>query len=238
MPIKYSLYQNPFTKDTTPDYYAKTKASGKKDLDRVIQQMMIQGSTLTEADIRATLHEAIRAIEILLADGQRVNLNGLVKLWPGISGSFKDDTDSFDKRRHTFTINADADAKLVKKVLNKAKLSKQTGAIPSPTLRQFVDTKAGPKQIVASLGGIGQLIGYRLKFNPEQEDEGIFFIHKETKAVTKVSAVQDNRPRQLVFLIPSELETEAEYWIEVRTRVGHSSELRAGRLDEAVPIQA
>jgi len=79
---------------------------------------------------------------------------------------------------------------------------------------------------------IGTLNGHRLKFDPAAADEGIYIVDANNPGETKVTAIQKNKPGQLVFLVPTLPVQVTSCWIEVRARLGDAtSELRTGRLD-------
>ena len=58
----------------------------------------------------------------------------------------------------------------------------------------------------------------------------IFYLTSVNSAEVKATAIQKNKPGQLVFLAPSV--PGGQYYLEVRTRFRDSAELRTGRLDE------
>ncbi|WOO41347.1 DNA-binding domain-containing protein [Rubellicoccus peritrichatus] len=237
MAIKYAIYNNPLTEDTS-DFYAVTKTNASKDFDGVVRQMMIQGSTITEADVRAVLHEAIRAIQNLLVDGQRVNFGGLVQIWPGVTGKFNDQTDSYDEERHDLTLHAKVDRSLIDSVRQEAVLEKNETGVPSPKVLQFKNVNTGETNDTLTIGGIGQLIGARLGFNENQADEGVFFIDAATQAETKVTIMQKNVAKDLVFLIPDTLTAATTYDVEVRTRVAGGQTLRSDSLEVTLSTPA
>ena len=90
--------------------------------------------------------------------------------------------------------------------------------------------------LYASAGHVNfaQLSGSRLKFDPAEADEGIYFV-STVAGETKVTTVQKNKPSQLVFLVPAL--AAGTYHLEVRARMGSGTsarELRIGRLDSTL----
>ncbi len=63
-----------------------------------------------------------------------------------------------------------------------------------------------------------------------RNDEGVYFINIDSAAEVKLTAIQKNKPGQLVFLTPTV--PGGQYYLEVRTRFREPAELRTGRLDE------
>ncbi|OGB67431.1 MAG: hypothetical protein A2Y94_10395 [Caldithrix sp. RBG_13_44_9] len=81
-------------------------------------------------------------------------------------------------------------------------------------------------------GGIGQITGHRLKFDPEDTKQGIFLV-AEDGTETRITMVGVNKPSQLMFSIPSSLPA-GNYTLEVR--VIFSSKLRSGKLTETLSV--
>jgi len=101
-----------------------------------------------------------------------------------------------------------------------------------PALLEYVDLGSGETNGTITSGNIGTINGHRLKFNPDQADEGIYFVNVDTGADLKLTIIQKNKPGQLVFLVPTV--PGGQYYLEVRTRFRDSAEIRTGRLDEVL----
>lgn len=236
MAIKYSLFENHLTSDPA-DYFARVQSSGNVDIDAIADRMIDQGSTVTKADILAVLEDAIKASEGYLLDGYRVSFGGMCELFPRVSGVFNGLTDTFDASRHRVDVGANPGIRVRKTVRQRAEVSKQEATVPEPSPVEYVDLASGETNNTVTIGNIGTLNGHRLKFNPGQADEGIYFVDVDSDAETKVTAVQKNKPSQLVFLVPSLDPELADCRIEVRKRFGDAdSELRTGTLDAVLSI--
>ena len=70
--------------------------------------------------------------------------------------------------------------------------------------------------ILVTPGGMGRLTGYRLKFDPTDPNQGIFFINGKT---TQVAVVGKNDPSELMFLVPASLKP-GDYSVEIRSAIG------------------
>lgn len=229
MAISYALFENHLTSDPD-DYAAQVKITGSAGLEVVAQRMIDQGSTVTKPDILAVLEEAIKAIESCLLDGYRVQLGGLCELFPRIKGVFNGITDTFDASRHRVDVGANPGARVRKTVREGATVTKTETIKPAPALLEYVDLGSDETNGKITSGNIGTINGHRLKFNSDQDDNGIYFINIDTAAEVKVTTIQKNKPGQLVFLAPSM--PDGQYYLEVRTRFRDSAELRTGRLNE------
>ena len=111
---------------------------------------------------------------------------------------------------------------------------KQEAVRPSPSLLDYVDLNSGERNGPLTPGGMGQIIGHRLKFDPDDTAQGIFFI-AEDGTETRVSVVGRNKPGELMFLVPDGL-ASGEYRLEVRAILKGSKEVRRGRLDEVLTV--
>lgn len=229
MSIHYALFENHLTSDPD-DYAAQVRITGSADLEALAERMIDQGSTVTKPDILAVLEDTIKATESCLLDGYRVQLGGLCELFPRIKGVFNGITDTFDASRHRVDVGANPGARVRRTVRVGATVTKVETIKPAPALLEYVDLGSGETNGTITSGNIGTINGHRLKFNPERDDEGVYFINVDTGAEVKLTAIQKNKPGQLVFLTPTV--PGGQYYLEVRTRFREPAELRTGRLDE------
>lgn len=113
------------------------------------------------------------------------------------------------------------------------------------TLRRAVAVRPGtarlqrPRQRRHELdltpGTIGTLTGYRLKYDPASPDEGLFLVPEAGGPGVQVTAIQANKPRSIVFQVPSALAPGA-YRLEVRARMRDSEDLRTGTLAAVLTV--
>ncbi len=101
--------------------------------------------------------------------------------------------------------------------------------MPSPNPIEYRDVGSDTTNDQITPGNIGQLSGNRLKFDPAQADEGLYFVPTADTGDVKVTTIQKNKPSQLVFLVPALV--AGGYNLEVRARIAGGTELRIGRLD-------
>ncbi|WP_309381819.1 DNA-binding domain-containing protein [Cerasicoccus frondis] len=233
MSLKYALFPNTLTPEGN-QYRAITHVNDSKDLQAVVDRMILLGSTITEADILAVLTESIRAVESLLIDGNRVNMGGLVQLWPGIVGNFDSKNDSFDATRHRVSLNASGSRRLLETLRRKASPERVDGIPPAPLLFDFVDDGSGTINEQITPGDIASIAGSRLKFNPDVPDEGLFFINTADSSETRLAQIKRNTPKELIFRIPEALPTDQTYRVEVRARIRGGETLRTGVLEAEV----
>jgi hypothetical protein len=233
MPIHYALFENNLTADPA-DYAAIVQAIDSADLAAVVQRMIDRGSTTTRADILAVLEDAIGACESLLVDGMRVNFGGLVELFPRLRGVFTGAGDAFDDARHAIDVGANPGARVRATVRGNGSVVKDEAIKPAPNPVEYRDIASDTTNGQVTPDNIGQLTGSRLKYDPGQADEGIFFMPTGLGGETKVATVQKNKPAQLVFLIPALV--AGDYQIEIRARISGGTALRTGRLDAILTV--
>lgn len=235
MTIRYALYENNITTDPA-DYAAQVKITGSAGLEMIAQRMIDQGSTVTRADILAVLEDLLMATESYLLEGYRVQFGGLCELFPRIKGVFNGITDSFDAGRHRIDVGANPGSRIRKSVRAKASAARAETILPVPMLLEYRDLETEATNSLISENTIGTINGHRLKFEPNRADEGIYIVPTDGSPGIKVTAIQKNKPSQLVFQVPI-LPDSTDFHLEVRTRFGDAdSELRTGRLDARLSL--
>ena len=235
MPIKYALFESHITADPD-DYMAMVEISGSADSDDLVQDIIDQGSTVNKPDILAVTAALKLACQRRVEQGQRVNYFGMVEFFPRIKGVFTGPMDSFDEARHRIDIGANPGSELREAVRGGATVQKVEALKPSPNPIEYRDMGSDTSNDTVTINNIGQLSGSRLKFDPNEADEGLYFV-ADAGGETKVPTVQKNKPAQLVFLVPNL--TAGTYHLEVRARMGSGTsarELRIGRLDSVLTV--
>ena len=211
--LKYSLRENLLT-PAPDDYMAQAADVRSYTLDEIIDLMMEKGSTLTRADVAATLQVYGEVVSAIVKDGSAVN-TPLMNTSLSISGVFDGANDSFDKKRHTVNLNLSAGT-LLRDVLPKIKCEKTEGASTDPYITEVTDIVSGTVNTTLTKGGIVQLVGSRLKFDAKDTSQGIFFV-PETGTPVRAAVIAENKPARLMAIIPADLEA-GTYYIEVRTK--------------------
>ncbi|WP_309383928.1 DUF4469 domain-containing protein [Cerasicoccus frondis] len=243
-----NYYLTPFApsakdKDSRPKYIARPARSGVMN-DQQLARLIAERCTLTEADIHATLIELRLHILRTVAEGGRVNLQGLVEFYPKLRGTFDDLDERRDPKRHKINIGA-RPCKSLNKELSRQQISWRRVPGPDETaiIYQVRDTRSGELNATLSPGGPVGLSGVRLKFSESRPDEGVFLIpvrqpngsqkatpsaQTATKAAnsTRQAALPREirmnhyfgvRPKEVWFLAPDDLPA-GQYELELRTR--------------------
>ena len=221
--LKYSLRENLLT-PAPDDYMAQAADVRSYTLDEIIDLMMDRGSTLTRADVTATLQIYGEVCSSIIADGSAVN-TPLMNTSMSIAGVFEGAGDSFDRKRHTINLNLSAGT-LLREAVTKVKTEKTESANTAPYITEVVDIVSGKVNESLTKGGVVQLTGSRLKFDQKDEAQGLFFV-PETGTPVRAAVIAENKPARLMAIIPAEL-AAGVYTIEVRTKLsGGGTKLKA-----------
>ena len=211
--LKYSLRENLLT-PAPDDYMAQVQDVRSYTLDEIIDLMMEKGTTLTRADVAATLQVYGEVCSSLIKDGAALN-TPLMNTALSISGVFNGANDIFDKKRHTVNLNITAGI-LLRDVLPKIKCEKTEGASTDPYITEVTDIVTGTVNTTLTKGGVVQLVGSRLKFDAKDAAQGIFFV-PETGEAVRAAVIAENKPARLMAIIPADL-AAGTYYIEVRSK--------------------
>ena len=235
--LKYCLRENLLT-PAPDDYMAQAADVRSYTLDEIIDLMMEKGTTLTRADVAATLQVYGEVVSAIIKDGSAVN-TPLMNTSMSISGVFDGANDSFDKKRHTVNLNITAGT-LLRDAVTKVKCEKTEGASTDPYITEVTDIVTGTANTTLTKGGVVQLVGSRLKFDAKDTAQGIFFV-PETGEAVRAAVIAENKPARLMAIIPADL-AAGTYYIEVRTKIleGNKSgkTLKTGRFNKALTVAA
>ena len=235
--LKYCLRENLLT-PAPDDYMAQVADVRSYTLDEIIDLMMEKGTTLTRADVAATLQVYGEVVSAIIKDGSAVN-TPLMNTSMSISGVFDGANDSFDKKRHTVNLNITAGT-LLRDAVTKVKCEKTEGVSTDPYITEVADIVSGKVNEVLTKGGVVQLTGSRLKFDAKDAAQGIFFV-PETGNPVRASVIAENKPARLMAIIPADLPA-GTYYIEVRTKIAEGGKalknLKTGRFAKALTVTA
>ena len=233
--LKYSLRENLLT-PAPDDYMAQVTDVRSYTLDEIIDLMMEKGTTLTRADVAATLQVYGEGVSAIIKDGSAVN-TPLMNTSMSISGVFDGANDSFDKKRHTVNLNITAGT-LLRDAVTKVKCEKTEGVSTDPYITEVTDIVSGKVNEVLTKGGVVQLVGSRLKFDAKDTAQGIFFV-PETGNPVRAAVIAENKPARLMAIIPADL-AAGTYYIEVRTKYANATKqlktLKIGRFAKPLTI--
>ena len=232
MSIQYSLRKNEFSPEAD-GYIATIHTTGTADLERIIERMIESGTTINRPDILGTLDSYYTAIESLILEGYNVITPGAT-FNTSIKGTFSGPGDAFDPQRHQLRCISRTGARLREAVARRARPTKVEPLETGPRLFQFTDVNSSTRDQTLTPGGIGKLRGRNLKFDPDDEAQGIYLLaadHRETR----VAFIGENKSGNLTFLIPPEL-PPGEYQLQVRARPRFNTKVRRATLDKPLIV--
>ena len=230
MPINYTPQQNNFATDPD-DHMAVVISAGSVEQEGVIQRMIERGSTVTEADILAVLHDYHAAIESLTLEGFKVLTPG-ANYFTSIKGTFNGPTDSYDPSRHSVEPSLRPGKQYRRTIRERARVRKVESSKPAPNPLTYADFGSSQSNNAITLGGMAQIVGHRLKFDVADPGQGIFFTASDGTA-TRVDMVGKNMPGELMFMTPASL-PPGNYTLTVRAAFGKS--IRTGLLDVELTV--
>ncbi len=230
--IKYSLQPNPITTDPN-DQSARVQLNATLSLEDIVSLAIKRGTSLTETDLTGAANLLFDVITDEVADGNSVTLP-LVNIRPGIKGVFTSASDIFDSSRHVKRATFSSGTLLSSK-MQTAKVEKLTFELPLPVLVEYIDVNSGTINSLLTPGGIGTITGEELKFNPDNEVEGIWFVPSDGDEAVKATVVATRTEGRLMFSVPSGLQS-GSYSLEVRKCYGVNASLRTGSLHDMLEV--
>ena len=236
--LKYSLRENLLTADPD-DCMAQVQDVRSYSQDEVIDLMMRRGTTLTRADVAAVLQVYTEVVGELTADGSAVN-TPLFNTSFSVSGVFTSMSDSFDKARHSVSVNVNAGTAL-REVVKSVRTEKTEGANTDPYITEAADVVSGAVNSTLTAGGILRLTGSRLKFDAADETQGVFLVPENGGEAVRCGVVAENKPARVMVMIPADI-AGGTYYAEVRTKCDSSGKatktLRTGRFGKPLAVGA
>ena len=231
MSIKYSVVRNPLQPG---QFYPRPVALNTRELGTLIRNVAAK-TTVSPSDTGAVVTAFIEEIVHGLIDGDRVSITGLADFRPRLSQVLTSPKDSFDfATGGEVLIAATIKPVVTKRLRADAEFEKLVQPTKFPLLTSLTDVASGNEGVYTA-GSIAELSGKNLRlFDRQAADEGIFFIAQSDGAENKVSVIQNNGDRLLVFEIPESLTGVQN--VEVRTRYGEGGELRTGILKNITPV--
>ena len=220
----YSLTPNHLTSDPN-DYFARIRTKGSIDQSDLVADMLKRGTTLNQPELEGTVKLLFEACVDRLVDGYSVH-TPMGDMTLSLKGVFNGMDDSFDSTRHIVDVSISSTPELRQSIKSAVTLNRVDRSGKRPLPAEFHDLYSGEVNGPLVAGTLVRLMGSNLKFDSEDETQGVFFIDSEGSE-TKIENIGVNKPRELIFNIPTTL-TSGDYTIEVRAIIGKTVE--TGRL--------
>jgi hypothetical protein len=227
MPIHYLLYENNLG-NNSGGYAARVVNSDVVSQRQFIDEIE-RRSAVNRADISRLLEISYQVIVDFLREGKRIDTD-LASYGASIKGTFTGPGDRFSSNRHTIIATAAPGARLREVfVAQDVPTRKQPNEPRVPYPETYFDFASERTNEVLTPGQLGELMGHRLKFNPDDPSQGLFIIEAETSGETRVAVFARVKPRSLIFMVPPDL-PPGGYLLEVRAQRRGSAAIRRGRL--------
>ncbi|NJO88206.1 MAG: DUF4469 domain-containing protein [Chloroflexia bacterium] len=231
MKLWYYLVDNPMTEDPK-DCRAQVTGYEAVTESELFDYITRKGSGITTAEVKGNYTEIIEAHEFFLKQGYGINTE-FVKARPTIQGVFKDKNDSFDASRHQIKFRVRL-SKRYKEIAANVKTEKVEAIKNVPLLIDFRDISSDTVNETLTPGGVGHLLGSRLKYDETDENQGIYFVATNSTA-TRVGKIITMKPSEIIFFIPQEL-AAGEYTLEVHAIPKGNQEIKKGSLEDKLVV--
>ena len=178
------------------------------DTDKFIDRMAFARTTISKTEILAVFQLAREELTSLLADGCYVK-TPFGAAMPRATGKFKNPSESFQPRRkssgHGIRFDFQLDPAIAKKALAKLRCVRAVDVDRlSPLIASFASVESG-KEGEASCGDLLKITGRRLKFDPSDLGQGVFF-RRADGAERRASRNITVRPSELIVGVPADAE--------------------------------
>jgi hypothetical protein len=229
MPISYKLYRNHLDNEVEK-YSARVEYLDTIYEEDIIDEMMSYNSAMTKADTIAVLENYQAAIKRKVLQGFRV-MTRCGQYGVTIKGNFTNQGDGFDPSRHRVEPQINLSPQLREAITNQITVEKVLAPVRQPMPVQYLSLSNGHTPNTLIPGGMGKLIGERLRYEPADPEQGLFLLAangSERRLPTDGMIM----PGSLVFMIPADLAPGA-YRLEVRVRFDAAT-FSTGRLKDVL----
>jgi predicted histone-like DNA-binding protein len=194
-------------------------------LDQMARNIQ-SGSALTTVDVQGAVIALRNQIRTALTRGSRVRIDGIGTLELSAKGLSDSRTARLDPQQLDIVFRPDPGLRSYVRAYAEQKRVASGMRLPAPL--QFTD--AASKRSDAYTAGVSaKLYGHTLKFDPDDPDQGVFFVNEEgdrTRATVYIHVAD----RWVYFDIPAEL--EGPQMLLVRAQPRFAPKVRQGWLDQ------
>ncbi|WOO41628.1 DUF4469 domain-containing protein [Rubellicoccus peritrichatus] len=228
--LHYSI--EPFTaigaEDSAEPTYIGRVANSQTINEKALVQRLVDRYGVSEAAAKTVLLGLRNEVEIAMAEGNRVNLDGFVQFFPSIQGTFSKKLERADRKRHKVSVSTRLAPKLHKDINARVRWKRVVSTSPRPHISRILTYDMNEVE-VANPGMILTLQGRHLKIDPKDSEEGVFIVPGQRKgSALRIESYGPVQPTSIIFQIPAEL-TQGDYHIEVRNRMRNSKRLSTAR---------
>ncbi len=204
--LTFTLHQPPLLAGTSAPYVASVKTSTTYNVEALAQRLADEGH-INASLYRLMLADLINLMQKLISQGHRINLDGLIQLYPVIKGRFVNSEDQFDPKRHRIVIDAQQTRAKNRQITGSAhnitNANTPVEARQDPLVTRITPTHAdAPNTIEPDAEILVQ--GRNLTLSEEHPDTSVV-VEPAGSSPIQATAIQTPSPRHLLFTIPGPL---------------------------------
>ncbi len=201
------------------------------EMDEIIERIAEHNTTVSKPDILSVLEDFYVSIEKMLLEGRNVN-TPMASFRTSIIGRFEGINDTFEGNRHRIMARVIPGNRLRAAVAKAEPIKLETTDV-KPNPNEYIDMNSGVHDSTLTSGGMGELLGYRLVFDPADLLQGIFF-RAQDGTETRVQIVGRNMPKDLLFTVP--VLPAGTYTVLVRAVMRGTTDVREGVLKPQLTV--
>ena len=229
--IEYVITENHLPANPT-GYAARVLPARIIEFENLVDRVARSNTTVSKSDVLSVLQDFCVTIQELIMDGMNVN-TPIANFRPTITGTFTDQSDSFDPARHRVVVRVTS-GKSVRRVIRDAQVGKVLGGKPKPMPVTYIDGATGVRNGVITPGRPGRLMGDNLRYDVTDPAQGVFFINSADGTATRVEELVWGQPAHLAFIVPALV--AGDYTVQVRAVPSGNHELRIGVMDNVLTV--
>ncbi len=196
---------------------ARVYVNNTYSLTDMANQLVQRGCMAKKPDIKYVLDSLSVLIQDLLMEGNAIDVGGLVKLTPVITGVFEKG-ERFNAAKHAILIKATS-GKVLRKVASDSPVEKM-GGTSSPTITGVTNTVDFTEDIIYGGGETAELAGKFLNFDPHATDEGLFISCPEYEGDDLTLEVLKSEDDSIKFKVNGAIDNEYSAFLTFKTRGG------------------
>ncbi len=218
MALQYVLYKNHLATSEDP-YFVHSQCSGIVEWDDLLDVMAKGRTTLSKPDITGCMQLFVEELQKLLADGRNVK-TPFGTFYVRARGTMGDETTPFTPGsatgNHSLRIGWRPDQDFERAILAGVTLKRLESFDRTMPVLHRANSVRDDGVNAALPGDFLRISGLRLKFDPANTNEGVFFVNgTETRAVQYAEI----KPKTLIVEVPKDLHA-GEYALAVRSMEG------------------
>ena len=198
IPIRYRIIRSKL-RGNPSGYIAQVEHYRKVTKEELAEEISRRGTTTSLPDINKIFDYLFDSVAYALAKGEIVE-TPIGTLFLTVQGPFEHGVDFFDHRRHRLRIRFIPNKHLYDN-LKYAPMEFCEARVIRPNPTSFDDIATGSHNEQLTPNDQGRVIGADLKFDPDDPQQGVFFV-AEDGTETRVRSVAVNSPQQLILLVP------------------------------------